>query len=421
MLPKPKIDPASRLLALAAARSRGCRRRAPPGRRRRCARWRRGRVSLAPEVRHGLAAHLRQYPDLALATPAQRAAATRLLERARAATRAGVTSKAAKAERVRHAPRASARRATTPSATSTPSTAASAPIGASSTRRRPESLIYATEPGRKPVLIGAMFSVPRGVRGPTPAGPIDRWHSHLVCMRGRQARARAARGRRAARPASRLTQGSEMLHVWFTRDLRSAFAVHAPVPELCRDGLLDAGGVPLRREHAARCNRRGAAGVGRPALSLSSIRCSTSALVRFRPRAILTVIGVVLAVAIVLEVLWVTRSVIIWVLIALFLAMALNPAVEFLVAPRPEARACRRHRLRRRDPRHRRDRRHVRADARARGERPRRRRPGLHRRPHARPRQARLPRARLPDRREGARRRSRRAASAACSGSRTRP
>ena len=43
-------------------------------------------------------------------------------------------------------------------------------------------------------------------------------------------------------------------------------------------------------------------------------------IVRFRPRAILTVIGVVLAVAIVLQVLWVTRSVIIWVLIALFLA-----------------------------------------------------------------------------------------------------
>jgi predicted PurR-regulated permease PerM len=54
-------------------------------------------------------------------------------------------------------------------------------------------------------------------------------------------------------------------------------------------------------------------------------------IVRFRPRAILSVIGVVLAVAIVLEVIWVTRSVIIWVLIALFLAMALNPAVEFLV------------------------------------------------------------------------------------------
>ncbi len=54
-------------------------------------------------------------------------------------------------------------------------------------------------------------------------------------------------------------------------------------------------------------------------------------LVRFRPRAILTVLGVVLAAVIVLQVIWVTRSVIIWVLIALFLAMALNPAVEFLV------------------------------------------------------------------------------------------
>src|SRR3954470_11232635 len=54
-------------------------------------------------------------------------------------------------------------------------------------------------------------------------------------------------------------------------------------------------------------------------------------LVRFRPRAVLSVIGVILGVAIVLEVIWVTRSVIIWVLIALFLAMALNPAVEFLV------------------------------------------------------------------------------------------
>jgi predicted PurR-regulated permease PerM len=55
-------------------------------------------------------------------------------------------------------------------------------------------------------------------------------------------------------------------------------------------------------------------------------------IVRFRPRAILTVIGVVLAVAIALEVLWVTRSVIIWVLIACFFAMALNPAVDALVA-----------------------------------------------------------------------------------------
>jgi hypothetical protein len=26
----------------------------------------------------------------------------------------------------------------------------------------------------------------------------------------------------------------------FTHDLRSAYAIHVPIPELCRDGLLDA-------------------------------------------------------------------------------------------------------------------------------------------------------------------------------------
>lgn len=54
-------------------------------------------------------------------------------------------------------------------------------------------------------------------------------------------------------------------------------------------------------------------------------------LVRFRPRAILAVIGVALAVAVILQVLWVTRTVIVWALIALFLAMALNPAVDWLL------------------------------------------------------------------------------------------
>jgi hypothetical protein len=27
--------------------------------------------------------------------------------------------------------------------------------------------------------------------------------------------------------------------MWFTKDLRSAYAIHAPIPRLCRDGLLD--------------------------------------------------------------------------------------------------------------------------------------------------------------------------------------
>jgi predicted PurR-regulated permease PerM len=53
-------------------------------------------------------------------------------------------------------------------------------------------------------------------------------------------------------------------------------------------------------------------------------------IVLFRVRTILTLLGVVLAVAITLQVIWLARGVITWVLIALFLALALNPAVEWL-------------------------------------------------------------------------------------------
>jgi predicted PurR-regulated permease PerM len=51
--------------------------------------------------------------------------------------------------------------------------------------------------------------------------------------------------------------------------------------------------------------------------------------IRFRLRNILGVILVVIAVIAVLEVLQIARQVITWILISLFLALALNPAVEF--------------------------------------------------------------------------------------------
>jgi hypothetical protein len=195
-----------------------------------------GQATLAPETLRGLAHHLRQYPDLALATPGQRRAATRLLARIRSATLRWSNPRAAAASGFNtHL----ARRAAGDDAVGY--------LHAEHRRysadrrildpRRPESLIYATEPGRQPTLVGAMFSVPRGRLGPTPGGPIDRWHSHLVCRRGHK-RGLAPLANGTCPAGSTLTQGSEMLHVWFTADLRSAFAVHAPVPELCRDGLL---------------------------------------------------------------------------------------------------------------------------------------------------------------------------------------
>jgi predicted PurR-regulated permease PerM len=53
-------------------------------------------------------------------------------------------------------------------------------------------------------------------------------------------------------------------------------------------------------------------------------------IVHFRPRTIFAVLGILLAVGVVLYILWVARHVLSWLLIALFLALALNPAVEFL-------------------------------------------------------------------------------------------
>jgi predicted PurR-regulated permease PerM len=51
--------------------------------------------------------------------------------------------------------------------------------------------------------------------------------------------------------------------------------------------------------------------------------------VTFRPRTVLAVIGIVLAVVGVLAVVWLSRQVLTWIIVAVFLALALNPAVEF--------------------------------------------------------------------------------------------
>jgi predicted PurR-regulated permease PerM len=52
-------------------------------------------------------------------------------------------------------------------------------------------------------------------------------------------------------------------------------------------------------------------------------------LVRFRLRTVLSILGTIVAVAVVLEVIWISRHVLTWILISIFLALALNPAVEW--------------------------------------------------------------------------------------------
>jgi predicted PurR-regulated permease PerM len=53
-------------------------------------------------------------------------------------------------------------------------------------------------------------------------------------------------------------------------------------------------------------------------------------LVEFRSRTILRILGIAVALAVVLEVVWISRQVISWVLISLFLALALNPLVSWI-------------------------------------------------------------------------------------------
>jgi predicted PurR-regulated permease PerM len=52
-------------------------------------------------------------------------------------------------------------------------------------------------------------------------------------------------------------------------------------------------------------------------------------LVRFQLRTVLALLGTIIAVAVVLEVIWVARHILTWIVIALFLTLALNPAVEW--------------------------------------------------------------------------------------------
>jgi hypothetical protein len=201
------------------------------------------RISLADlrrtapaSARRGPASTLRQYPSLRLATPFERAEAMRILvESERGARRWRDPLAAARDGFDTRRPKrgegetrvmwfhAESRSHHNDDAYMDPA--------------RPDTLIYADAPGRPLSLVGVMFSMPRGVEGASFAGPIARWHWHAVCTDGVK-RGLKPRDDSSCPPGTRLFGGSEMLHIWFTGELRSAYAVHAPVPELCKAKLV---------------------------------------------------------------------------------------------------------------------------------------------------------------------------------------
>ncbi len=201
-----------------------------------------------PGALRGLAHLLPQYPALELARPLERAESARLLAEMvraarpwvdpRAAARDGFDIRRPKRERGDdrvmwfHSEQRRSRR-----------------DDAYFDPRRPDTLIYADMPGYPLSLVGFMFSMPRGLEGGSPGGPITRWHWHVVCANA-HTRGTKPPGDGSCPPGTRLYGGSEMLHVWFTGELRSAYAIHAPVPELCKAKLVPPAGCKLgRHEH----------------------------------------------------------------------------------------------------------------------------------------------------------------------------
>lgn len=96
----------------------------------------------------------------------------------------------------------------------------------------PETLIYWDGPGDRLTLVGVMYTAARGASGPTVGGPITRWHDHESC-RDPATRAKLGRPVNGACPEGQVYRRSgEMMHVWFTDDLATAFARRASLPAL---------------------------------------------------------------------------------------------------------------------------------------------------------------------------------------------
>jgi hypothetical protein len=96
----------------------------------------------------------------------------------------------------------------------------------------PETLIYWNGPGERLTLVGVMYTAARGASGPTVGGPITRWHDHESC-RDPATRAKLGRPVNGACPEGQVYRRSgQMMHVWFTDNLATAFARRAPLAAL---------------------------------------------------------------------------------------------------------------------------------------------------------------------------------------------
>lgn len=172
--------------------------------------------------------HQQNLPDVNAATPAQRAKAQALLDRSIAETRKYTDAAAAKAAGYR-----------VDAAAAKPGVKflhAGNPAYRSDGKlvdpTRPESLIYWPNPQGKFILVGVLYVVPKGTAPPDVAGPITRWHSHQACWDPNSRRKLSQAEDGHCPPGQQLRESGQMMHVWFTGDLATAYARRPPAEAL---------------------------------------------------------------------------------------------------------------------------------------------------------------------------------------------
>jgi hypothetical protein len=170
--------------------------------------------------------HQQNLPDVNAATPEQRAKAQSLLDRSIAATRKYVDPAAAKAAGYRTdvaKPEAKFPHAGNPAYRND---------GKLIDPTRPESLVYWRGPQGRLVLVGVLYAVPKGTAVPDVAGPLTRWHSHQACV-DPAARKKLSKPQDGRCPqGQQLRESGQMMHVWFTDDLATAYARRPPAEAL---------------------------------------------------------------------------------------------------------------------------------------------------------------------------------------------
>jgi hypothetical protein len=98
--------------------------------------------------------------------------------------------------------------------------------------RRPESLLFWRTPDGSRQLVAAMFRAPSVRPPPRMHNPLLRWHAHYRCGPRMPGHPRQLPLEHCPKGTVAHYGMTQMLHVWFTGDLMTAYAVDPPITAL---------------------------------------------------------------------------------------------------------------------------------------------------------------------------------------------